>query len=149
MIMSKVNNNDALISKLKSQIKKKKAELKSVNESNLTNCMFGYDADSTNNRMNIVALMEPELVKILAFLIGKQQDFGKACEVLGIKQEFKWCGYSYEDWEADIIRRVRKINLLAERAQLEADERVLENLLSPEAKTAATLAEISERLKTA
>lgn len=141
-----MNEKDLLIGKLQAKIAQKKADLKSVNESNITNCMFGYEEGNISSHINICSIQEPELVKMLSCLISKKEHHDKACSILGVNQPFKWCEYSYSDWEADMVRRVRKINIAKERAQLEQDEKVLADLLSPEAKAASILDDISKRL---
>lgn len=140
------NERDQMIAKLQSKIEQKKKDLKSINESNLTNCMFGYEEGNISSRTNISSVQEVELVKMLAFLLSRVEFHKQACEKIGVQYPFKWCGYSYDEWESDIIRRVRKINVTKERAQLEQDEKVLADLLSPDAKAKNTLDEIASRL---
>lgn len=111
-----------------------------------TNCSFGFNPDS-GRRINIqVEADVSNLTTILGFLMGKADEFKKASEVLGLKQEFKWMGFTLADWRSDIQTRVAKIQITSEKRDLETIEKRLSGLISPELRAQLDLEEIEKML---
>ncbi len=127
------SKDDQLIVQLQDAVEKKKKALKAINEPNVTNMSFGF-TDSQSDRQNISVQGIDWVVRALAWLIMMKECWEKSANILGVKAEFKWLGYSYGDWEKDLVRRAGKINHAEEKAKLERMEARLEELLSPDAK---------------
>jgi len=131
--MAKTQKDDQIIVQLQEAVEKKKRELKAVNEPNVTNLSFGF-TESQSDRQNIAVQNIDWVVRALAWLIMMKECWEKSAGILGVKTEFKWLGYTYAEWEKDLVRRAGKINYAEEKAKLERLEARLEELLSPDAK---------------
>jgi hypothetical protein len=136
---------DTLIAQMQEAVERKKKALKAVNEPNVTNMNFGF-SDSQSDRQNISVQGIEWVTRALAFLIMMKECWEKSCTILGVKTDFKWLGYSYGDWEKDLLRRVGKITYAEEKQKLEKMEARLEELLSPEAKRQKELEKMSKEL---
>ena len=136
---------DVVIAQLQSAVEKKKKALKAVNEPNVTNMNFGF-TESQSDRQNISVQGIEWVARALAFLILMKECWEKSNEILGVKLEFKWLGYTYSEWEKDLVRRAGKINYATEKAKLDKMEERLNELLSPEAKKTAELEKMRREL---
>ena len=96
----------------------------------------GYVMDITTERN------QSKLVDALTFLIGKSENHKKACEELSLNLEFKWMGFTYDEWFADIKTRIDSINIAKRRAELQALEIKINAVLPPEVKQAIELKKI-------
>lgn len=111
-----------------------------------TNCSFSFDPESSR-RINIQVEVDTyNLALILGFLLSKADGFKKASELLGLKEEFKWMGFSLADWLSDIQTRVTKIQITSEKRDLETIEKRLSGLISPELRAQLELEEIEKML---
>lgn len=144
--MAEKNARDIQIQKLFDIVQLKREEIAKAERPNwLTNCTFGYD--ETSKRINIQVTNDViVLAKILAFLYGKEGDFSKACTELGVADEFKWMGYTTDEWAEDLKTRVNKIQITKKKRDLELIEGKLDKLISPEMKAQMELDEITKEL---
>jgi hypothetical protein len=128
-------------------VQTKKAEIAKAEKPNwITNCSFGYNKDSSSrSNIQVVADVE-ELVSILGFLIEKEKAFTAANKVLGTSYEFKWMGFSLEDWQSDIQTRINKVQISKKKKELESLESRLDKIISPELKAQMELDEITKML---
>ena len=104
--------NDKLVQQLSKIVEQKKAEISNIEKPTwLTNCAFRYSEDSSKV-MNLNTVTDVnKLVSALALLLGKEGEYTKASELLGVETEgFKWFGYSVDDWVTDFKTRIGKIN---------------------------------------
>lgn len=141
------NQTDKQVQELFKIVQAKKSEIAKLEKPSWnTNGSFGYSKD-LNSRVNIHACADvEELVSIVAFLIGKKQNFEEAQTVLGTKVDFKWMGFSDAEWIEDIKTRINKIQISQKRKELEAVESRLDKLISPELKAQMELEEITKML---
>jgi len=138
---------DKKVQQLFEIVQKKKAEIaKAEKPSWQTNCSFGYMKDSSQ-RWNIQTLTNKEdLIEILAFLIDRASAYQLACETLKTESEFKWMGYSLDEWKSDIQTRLNKIEISKKKQELETFEKRLDTLVSPEMRAELELAAIEKEL---
>jgi len=125
---------------------KKSAIVKAEKPNWQTNCSFGYDKNSSS-RMNIQVVNDiDELTEILAFLLRKERSHYEASEILGVESQFKWLGFTFEQWKSDIQTRIDKIQISKKKQELEQLESRLGLLISPELRAEMELAEITKIL---
>jgi len=86
------------------------------------------------------------LATALGFLISQEESFIKACEQLGVKGEFKWDGYSVNDWREDFLTRIRVIEYDKKKKVLDVTKAKLSSLVSEEARTEMELEDIKKIL---
>lgn len=130
--MSTTNKKDQLIDELIAITQTKKAEIEKAEKPTWnTNCLFSYDNLSSKINIRTVSNVN-ELVTIMAYVIGKLQNFEEANELLGTKEKFEYLGFSKEDWTSDLKTRVNQISIAAKRKELEGIEAQLDGLISKE-----------------
>ncbi len=126
---------------------KKSAIVKAEKPNWQTNCSFGYDKNSSS-RLNIQVLSDvDELVEILAFLLRRKEYHEKASTLLLTNSDFKYLGFTFEQWKSDIQTRIDKIQISKKKQELEQLESRLNSLISPELKAEMELAEITKMLE--
>jgi len=138
--MSKQNTNDEKIMQLKSQIGEKKKNLKTKKRfTPLTNCSIEIDGVRLNlqvlNKENLIHL----LVKLNSYLLSAVD--------LGLEDEYKYSGYSIDQWITDIKLKLDILKYDEEDKKLKELERKLENMLSSEKKVALAIDEIESLIK--
>jgi hypothetical protein len=142
------NDRDKLIQELFKVVQDKKMAIaKAEKPSWLTNCAFRYYKESSISTNLQVCSDVEELVHIMALLIEKNNSFNKAQEMLGTNLDFKWFGFTFEDWSADISTRINKIEIAKKKKELHELEVRLDKLVSPELKAQLELEEIQKMLK--
>lgn len=125
---------------------KKSAIVKAEKPNWQTNCSFGYDKNSSS-RINIQVLSDiDELTEILAFLLRKENSHQEAAAILGVESEFKWMGFTLQQWRSDIQTRIDKIQISKKKQELEQLESRLSLLISPELRAEMELEEITKIL---
>ena len=149
--MAKQTSNssfDEQVQKLQEKVAEKKAKIaKAERPSWATNMAYRENENSSSVKNLQVIQSENECVEILGSLIQKKEAYDKAAQILDIKSEFKHCGYSFEDWKSDLIKKASIISLSKEKAKLKQLESMLEGLESEEVKKAKQLASISAALE--
>ena len=138
--MSKQNTNDEKIMQLKFQIGEKKKNLKTKKRfTPLTNCSIEIDGVRLNlqvlNKENLIHL----LVKLNSYLLSAVD--------LGLEDEYKYSGYSIDQWITDIKLKLDILKYDEEDKKLKELERKLENMLSSEKKVALAIDEIESMIK--
>lgn len=138
---------DKKVQELFAIVQTKKAEIAKAEKPNWkTNCSFSYIKDSAA-RINLQVVADVEdLLSILAFLIEKNNSYEAANKLIGTNIEFKWMGFTLEDWTADIQTRVNKVQITKKKKELETLESRLDQLVSPELKRQMELDDITKLL---
>lgn len=144
---------DKQVQDLVNLVKSKKAEISKAEKPDWkTNCTFGYNPDSPQ-RINIQTVSDVNtLISILSFLIVQQEGFDKASTrlfdtvTIGRDSNFKWMGFSLEEWQADLQSRLNKIQITKKKNELDELEGRLNKLVSPELRTKLELEEITSIL---
>lgn len=146
-----MKETDSKIKQLFEVVKAKKLEISQAEKPNWeTNCAFNYSRNSgdTNNRVNINVVQDiNELISILAFLFVQKEAWEKAVQVFGVKTAFSWHGYSFEQWQGDLVSRSNKIRISEKKKELSTLEARLNAILSPELKAQLELEEITKLLE--
>lgn len=141
------NETDKVVQELFKVVQDKKAAIAKAEKPNwLTNCAFRYNKDSSASTNIQVCSDVEELVHMLGFLCEKRSGFNTAQTILGTKCEFKWFGFSFDDWASDIKTRIDKIQISIKKKELELLEARLDKLISPELKAKMELDEIQKLL---
>lgn len=132
MAESAEQKKDKLIQKMLDVVEAKKVAIARTERANwITNCSFPRTRNGSD-RVNIQTVSDiDELNYLLADLIGKAKDYDAAKSVLGTKGVFKWGGFSVDEWSADFLTRVNKINIAEMKKELAEDEAALNKIVSP------------------
>jgi hypothetical protein len=141
------NNNDQLVQELTKIVNAKKLAIAKAERPNWkTNCAFRYSKDSSaSTNLQVCAVVE-DLVYMLGLLCEKRNAFNEAQKIVGTNLEFKWFGYTFDDWAEDIKTRINKIEITAKKKELEMLEERLNKLISPELRAQMELEEIRKSL---
>lgn len=138
--MEDKKKNDATIIQLQNVLACKREELKPVGKQNLlTTCSFKYPGNNTAININTLTKVS-DLLEIGAALDQQRYFFDRAVDFYNCTgTEFKWCGFSYEDWQNDIQIKIDKLNYQTKKSALDLLEKRLLALESDELKTAKEL----------
>lgn len=138
-------NNDAVIKELLQKVEEQKNGLGTRTKvAWVTNGIFKRDANSFFNLNTVVDVSV--LANALGFLISQEGAFHEACKRLGVKSEYKWDGYTVEDWEEDFRTRISIIEYDKRKKTLDATRQKLNSLVSEETRTENELEEIKKLL---
>lgn len=139
---------DKLVKQLMDKVAIKKEEIaKAEKPTWLTNKSFRYDLNS-GSALNLNTVNDTEkLVETLSILLEKEGSYKKAAEVLDHKGEFKWFGYTVEEWKSDFITRKNKIQLTDKKKELEMIQSKLDKLVSKEERERMELEAIAKMLE--
>lgn len=140
---------DEQVQQLIALVKTKKDEIaKAESPGWKTSCSFATDpVTRPNERTNIQTVTDiDQLIGILAFVRARAKEFDEAAEVLGVSTKFKWMGHTVADWQADIQKRINKVQISKKKADLQTLEDRLDKLISPELRREMELAEIQKML---
>jgi hypothetical protein len=141
------SNNDLLVQELTKIVNEKKAAIKKAEKPNWrTNCAFRYSKDSSASLNLQVCGVVEELVEVLGLLCEKRNAFNEAQKIIGTNLEFKWFGFTFDDWAEDIKTRIDKIEITMNKKELELLEERLNKLISPELRAQMELEEIKKSL---
>lgn len=135
-----MENNDTRIMELKAGIEKKKVLIKGNEKFNpITNCIIIIEGNSYN--INVLDVVD------LIFLLGKINNYSQTVKSLNLIGCDVICGFKAEDWEADIIAKIRATKVKQEIIALKQMETKLTQLLSEQKKTELELDDIENMLK--
>lgn len=145
---STTTNPDEVVNKLFAKLQEKKKVLESLEKPQFkTNLSFGFNTDSSS-RTNIHTVTDTDvLVSMAAFLMERAKMHKEASELLEVKSEFKWLGFTLEEWLHDLKTRANKINIDAKRKEFKQLEEKLNSLVSPEQRRLMELEAISKALE--
>lgn len=132
------NENDKKVLLLKEKIKEKKASIKKMVLTPLTNCSLEFEGI----RHNLHVLKE----ETLTYLLIKLNSMVMSMSNLSIK-EFKLSGYDIKEWVTDIKQKLAVLTIKEEEASLKHLESKLDTLLSSDKKTELELDNISKLLE--
>ena len=112
-----------------------------------TNGNFGYSANSAHDRTDIKLVTDVrKIVDMLAFLIDRKEKSEKAATELGVEYNFKWLGFTIDEWKNDFVTRVNQISIMEKRKELAEIEARLNLVLSPELRAEMEVEAISKLL---
>lgn len=145
---TKVKTQDDLVKELFDKVQARKLEVEKAERPQwVTGGLFGYNAHSAHDRTDIKTITDQrKLVDILAFLKERSKSTMEAAESLGASYEFKWLGFTLEEWVSDIKLRFDQITLQTKRKELNDLEARLNTLISPELKAKMELEAIQAAL---
>lgn len=134
-----IKTNDELVLRLQATIEEKRAALKPVKFSPITNCAFRYAQGGLVKNLNTVSDI-PTLISMLATIMREFEFYNSAAEALDLEnQTFMWEGFTFYDWKSDIETRVAVLNYQANKNQLDVLVKRLAALESDELKATKEL----------
>lgn len=147
----KVETDDDKTLKLIDEVRRRKIEIAKLGKQIPwnTNCSFSYSVDGAAPRINLHTAQDVrQLVLIAGFLWEKHNSYNQMIAQLTLETrvEFEWQGFSYADWVADINSRISQLELSTKKAKLEALEKRLQAVISPELRRKMELEEIAADL---
>lgn len=111
----------------------KKAVAKAEKPNWMTNGSFRFNEDSMHGAFDVKTCNDPnKLLNSMAFLINREGSHTEAAEILGIKGDFKYLGFSRDEWENDLVTRAGQLDLAQKKALIAKGEAKLEQLLPEE-----------------
>lgn len=137
---------DATVLLLIDKVKEKKAQIESAqNPQWQTNCTICIEGKNINLR---TIQSDADLMSIAATVMVHKMGHAAALEQLGSSgTTFKFCGYSPEEWMADIKTRLNKLNVDKEKRNLAKLEDRLDKIISPELRAKMELEAIEKELE--
>jgi hypothetical protein len=144
---TKNKTKDELAKELFDSVQKKKIAIEKAERPVwITGGNFGYSASSAHDRTDLRLVTDVrKIVDMLAFLIDRQEKSEKAAKRLGVEYEFKWLGFTIDEWENDFVTRVNQIQIQQKRKDLSDAEARLKTI-SPELRDKLELASIQDML---
>ena len=142
----KTQANDDKIKALLTAVETKRANLGTRPKGERqTNGLFKYRSDKT---FNIHTIKNTDaFLDALAFLYEGKLLREKAAEQLGIEvPDFKWNGYTIEQWTADFKLRIAVLQYEKKKKQLAAAEKVLNDRMSEGSRTELELEDLEKLL---
>jgi hypothetical protein len=119
-----------------------------------TNCSFTFAfAGKTNdvfNSFNLHVVKDMQLlIRMASFIVATEKSYSETLQLLAIENipEFKWDGFSKNDWLADIKLRINQIQIEEKKKKLAELEKRLNAIISPELKAQMEIEAISGELK--
>lgn len=140
---------DQKVRELYDIIQSKKAQIaKMERPSYKTNLSYVINENVDNVRINLQVVNDVNvLVKLLAQMNILRVEYENVCFDLGLKSDFKYSGFSYDDWKHDITSMINKINIKKEKDDLATKEAKLNTLISPEEKRRLDIEALSKELE--
>ncbi len=127
------------------QAKKKEVDAASEKPRWKTSCVLGYQPDNISSHTNIATITDlAKLVDYASFLLAKADYWTEANAALNVEVDFKWMGYSLEQWISDLTARAAQINVNAKRKELAALEARVNSIISVEQRRELELAELTK-----
>jgi hypothetical protein len=124
--MSKLKDNEVLA--LQQEVEAKKERVSKLKSK------FAPETTCTYNGQNLHTKSQLDLVLILAELITKRDNFDKANKLAKTNFSFQHQGFSYDQWDQDILFLIDKINLKQMEIDLQEDIEFLDSLVSRDTK---------------
>jgi hypothetical protein len=124
--MSKLEDEEILALQTAVETKRKRVQKQKAR--------FAPETTCTYNGQNLHVKSVEGLVGVLADLIGRRNNHDEACEALCLDIDFKHQGFTYSQWESDIVFLVDKINLKKLESELSDEIEFLDNLVSKDTK---------------
>lgn len=141
---------DQEVMKLLATVDRKKKEITKAKArpSWKTNCSFGRDPSSPDNRINIQTVREPrKLVEIYAFLTSQEKELQAAAEELGVDFDGIWQNSSISDWKDDLKTRAGQLSIEKKQKELDDLDSRVNRLVSPEQRRAMELKALQQILQ--
>ena len=139
---------DEIVLDLLNKVEQKKKEIGASERPNwITNCSFGINPSNAAERINIQVSDVNTLVSIYANLSLSYSAFEQAAKDLGVKADFKWQGFTFGDWAADIKTRLNQLQIKNKKDDLAKLEARVNALVSPEQRREMELKKLAAELQ--
>ena len=143
-------DQDGLVLQLLAKVKQKKSEIQTAERPVWeTNTSFSYNPDAgVSDRVNLQTISDiRKLVDIHSFIGTKATSWVTSTNRLQVDIPFAWMGSSAKAWENDIKTRINQLNIKIKKLELDALEKRIDALISPEQRRELELAEITKMLE--
>lgn len=146
--MAKTQSADQMVQALWNKVQHlKKAVQKAEKPNWQTNGQFRFNPDSMHGVFDIKTCNDnSKLLDAMAFVLNREGSHKEAAELLGIKGEFKFLGFTRDEWENDLVTRAGQNDLARKKALLTKGEAKLRELLPEEERKKLEAAAIAEEM---
>ena len=149
--MAKNPNMDVVTLNLMDEVKRRKQEIAEIEHPVWrTNMSYRDNENNGNSAINLHVVSDVRQLLIIASTLACLEEYYKdTARIMEVNPvpDFKWCGFTTEDWMADIALRIKKIQIKAKKEELEDLETRLNAIISPELRTKLELEAIAAALK--
>lgn len=144
MAKETAKTKDEIVQDLIAIVQKKKAEIEKLQKPTWeTNCVFTIDGKVSNIR---TITSTDTVLKLTASLITERKAFNEAAEILGLNGEFRFGGFTFDQWVNDFKNIAGNITIKEKLESLKKDEDALDKMVSKEKREEMELAAIAARL---
>ena len=138
-----MKNKDEIVLKLINIVQEKKQAIEKAEKPNWeTNCVFVIDGRTSNIRT--INSIEKAL-EIYTHIVSSFKMHTEACGLLGVTKEFKYNGFTFDQWTNDFKNVTTLLNLNVLKAELAEDEAKLDKLVSKEKREELELMELMKK----
>lgn len=147
------NKMDEAVLHLLTKVREKKEAIKATQKKPQwqTSCTLslGLGRDgSAQDRLNIQTVRDNvKLVEVGAFLLRREKDMQQAATLLGVEYDSSYMGYPISDWTTDLKTRVEMLKLEKQKRELDALNKRVDKLVSPEQRREMELIELQKILQ--
>jgi len=142
-------SQDKVVAQLLQEVKQKKSEIEISDRLHYkTNMSLPLDSAGLVRKNLQVESDVDVLASLLGFLSQQYDQFNTGRKALGLpEKQFKWFGFTYQEWLGDIKTRVTKIQVSTKKKELDILEKRLDSLVSKDLRDQMELEEIMKELK--
>jgi hypothetical protein len=128
--MSKIEDKDEIVQRLISIVQKQKEAIEKASKPVWeTNCVFVIDGKTSNIRT--ISTVD-KVVELYSHVVSSFKVFTEACGLLNVKCDFRFNGFTFEQWTNDFTNVVNILNINVMKTDLAKDEAILDKLVSKE-----------------
>jgi len=141
-----IQNKDELVQELIAVVQQKKDNIKKIQKPEWkTNCAF-YDRNGKVTNIRTISDID-KATELVGELVVAKNAHEETVKLLNISSEFKYHGYSFDNWVNDFKNICGQINIKEMLADLENDENTLNKLVSKEKREELELLALQAKLK--
>jgi hypothetical protein len=142
---------DKAVLQLLTKVREKKEAIKTAQKKPqwLTSCTLDLagGSRSAQDRLNIQTVRDKaRLMEVGAFLLRREKDTKQAADLLELPYDGSYMGYPIVDWIADLKTRVGMLKVEEQKKELDALNKRVDKLVSPEQRREMELLELQKLL---
>lgn len=138
-----MTNKDEIVQKLIKIVQEKKQAIEKAEKPKWeTNCVLMIDGKTSNIRT--IRTIE-NAIELYTNILSAFKMHSEACGLLGVSSEFKFNGFSFDQWTNDFKNVTTLLNLNVMKSELAQDEAKLDKLVSKEKREELELLALMEK----
>lgn len=146
--MAKEKTSEQIVAELWKKVQGLKKTISKAEKPNwLTSGQFRFNQDTMHGIFDIKTCTDNQkLLDAMAFIINREGSHTEAREILGLKGDFKYLGFSRPEWENDLVTRAGQNDMGRKKTLLAKGEEKLRVLLPEEERKKLEAAAIAEEM---